>query len=192
MCAKSEKSGALNPAPAARGKNTSTATGVWTDGARLLPGLLSVAVDEKPTIRVAAGVLEDASGRVLIARRRAGSHLEGWWEFPGGKMETGEGPREALVRELDEELGITVEGAEPLVAYRHEYPERVVELSVWQVRGYRGKPVGLQGQPLRWVSVAELLSAGLLPADQPIVDALMERGQSPRGGCPPQQMRSSK
>ena len=141
--------------------------------------------DHKPTIRVAAGVLQDENGCVLIARRRAGSHLEGWWEFPGGKMETGEEPLEALVRELDEELGITIEGAEPLVAYRHEYPERIVELSVWQVRGYHGEPVGLQGQPLRWVPVQELISAGLLPADQPIVDALMERGQSPLGGLSP-------
>ena len=64
----------------------------------------------------------------MIAQRRAGSHMAGWWEFPGGKLEGEESPVQALVRELREELGIEVSAAEPLLAYSHEYPRQIVHL----------------------------------------------------------------
>ncbi|MEO8224795.1 MAG: 8-oxo-dGTP diphosphatase MutT [Gammaproteobacteria bacterium] len=123
-------------------------------------------------IRVAAGVLRDAAGRVLIARRPAGGHVGGFWEFPGGKLQAGETPDQALARELQEELGVTVESALPFMSYRHTYPERVVELHVFAVTGYAGEPRGVEGQPLRWVTLKELPSAGLLEADLPIAEAL--------------------
>lgn len=127
----------------------------------------------KPVIAVAAGVLDDADGRVLITQRRAGSHAAGHWEFPGGKLLAGESPGQGLVRELDEELGILVEDADPLISYRHEYHQRIVDLHVWRVLRYRGHPRGREGQPIRWIEVADLLSCGLLPADRPIVDILL-------------------
>lgn len=108
----------------------------------------------------------------MIAQRRAGSHMAGWWEFPGGKLEGEESPVQALVRELREELGIEVSAAEPLLAYSHEYPRQIVHLHVLRVTAYRGEPVGLEGQPLRWVPAEQLMEAGLLPADHPIVNAL--------------------
>lgn len=123
-------------------------------------------------ITVAAGVLKDAGGRVLIAQRPPGGHVGGHWEFPGGKLNDGELPGQALVRELQEELGITVESASPLMTYRHAYPERVVELHVFLVASYTGEPRGVEGQPLRWVAPDELESAGLLEADLPIAAAL--------------------
>lgn len=125
-----------------------------------------------PLIAVAAGVLTDAAGRILLARRPDRAHAGGFWEFPGGKLEPGEEPRAGLCRELAEEIGIRVEDAEPLVTYRHAYPERVVELHVFRVTAWTGEPRGLEGQPLRWVRRDDLPGAGLLPADLPVIEAL--------------------
>lgn len=123
-------------------------------------------------ITVAAGVLERDDGCVLIARRPVEKHAGGFWEFPGGKVGEGETARAALDRELGEELGIEVLEARPLIGYRHSYPERDVVLRVFRVLRYAGKPVGCEGQPLKWVALDMLLDNGLLPADEPIVEAL--------------------
>jgi 8-oxo-dGTP diphosphatase len=129
-------------------------------------------LSEAGLITVAAGILRDARRRILIAQRPPGAHVAGFWEFPGGKLQPGESPAQALDRELMEELGVSVEAAVPFMTYRHEYPERIVELHVFLVEQYSGEPRGVEGQPLRWVSVAELPAAGLLEADQPIAVAL--------------------
>lgn len=126
-------------------------------------------------LHVAAGVIRNDDGRVLIAQRPEGSHLAGGWEFPGGKVIEGETALQALKRELREEIGIEVLAAEPLIRYRHAYPERTVILDVWEVRQYTGEPRALEGQPLRWEAVERLLEAGLLTADRPIVDVLIGR-----------------
>jgi mutator protein MutT len=125
-----------------------------------------------PVIHVAAAVLFDQRGRVLIAQRPAGKHLAGSWEFPGGKVEPGETRTAALARELKEELGVVIEHPRPLLRLRHAYPHGDVLLDVWVVRRYRGEPRGLDGQALRWCRQAELGSAELLPADRPIVATL--------------------
>lgn len=130
-----------------------------------------------PELHVAAGIVADGTGRVLIAQRPPGSHMAGGWEFPGGKVRQGETVREALRRELQEEIGIEVIAALPFIAYRHVYPERVVLLDIWRVTDYRGEPRGLEGQPLRWERIEQLMSVGLLPADLPIVEALLARRQ---------------
>jgi mutator protein MutT len=123
-------------------------------------------------VHVAAAVLIDRRGRVLIAQRPPGKHLGGAWEFPGGKVEPGETPREGLARELEEEIGVSIEHPRPLIRLRHTYPTREVLLDVWVVRRYRGQPRGLDGQALRWCDGKALRSAQLLPADRPIVSAL--------------------
>jgi mutator protein MutT len=124
-------------------------------------------------IKVVAAAVIDAQGRVLIAQRPAGKHLAGCWEFPGGKLERGEGRREALARELHEELGITITGApRPLIRLEHSYPDKHVHLDIWVVRQYQGEAQGLEGQALRWVTPEELETVELLPADGPIVAAL--------------------
>lgn len=132
----------------------------------------SPALKTAELIRVAAGVLRDASGRILIAQRPAGRHAAGFWEFPGGKIQADESPLQALGRELTEELGICVEAASPLLCYQHPYPERIVELHVYAVSRYTGVARGIEGQALRWVLPAELPSAGILEADRPIVELL--------------------
>ncbi|MBN1238372.1 MAG: 8-oxo-dGTP diphosphatase MutT [Gammaproteobacteria bacterium] len=126
-------------------------------------------------LHVLVGLIEDEQGRILVNRRRAGTHMAGHWEFPGGKLDEGESPREALDRELAEELGIVVLEAEPFMLHRHDYPERRVLLDIWHVARFYGEPRPLEGQPLAWVSPVELMDFGLLPADRPIVDALLRR-----------------
>jgi 8-oxo-dGTP diphosphatase len=123
-------------------------------------------------LRVAAAVLFDAAGRVLIAQRPEGTHMAGYWEFPGGKLEHHEAAPQALERELHEELGVDLRRCHPLLQLRHDYADRAVELEVYVVDEYHGEPSGLEGQALQWVSVAELSRQQLLPADQPIVEAL--------------------
>jgi 8-oxo-dGTP diphosphatase len=128
-----------------------------------------------PEIRVVAGALFDAHGRVLIAQRPPGSHMAGRWEFPGGKIDAGETELQALGRELAEELGVRLLGAEHMLELTHDYPERRVILSMWTVTGYEGAPSSLDGQALKWVSPVELAGEDLLEADRPIVSALVAR-----------------
>jgi len=125
-----------------------------------------------PLVHVVAAAVIDATGRVLIAQRPAGTHLAGGWEFPGGKLEPGEERLAGLARELREELGITVATPRPLIRVRHIYPSREVLLDMWVVTRYSGEPRGLDGQALRWCTQDELAVTELLPADKPIVAAL--------------------
>ena len=107
-------------------------------------------------IHVAVGVLIDDSNCVLLARRQKGTHLEGYWEFPGGKVESDETVEAALARELSEELGVEVGETLPLMTVNHDYGEKQVLLDVHHVRSWTGEPHGAEGQPIAWVSEAVL------------------------------------
>ncbi|MEE8286362.1 MAG: Nudix family hydrolase [Gammaproteobacteria bacterium] len=121
---------------------------------------------------MAAGVLCNARGEILVTRRFDHVHQGGRWEFPGGKLESGEDPRSGLARELDEELGIDLESARPLIRVRHDYPDRGVLLDVWRVTAWQGRVRGREGQALRWLA-ADALTGLLMPAaDVPVVKAL--------------------
>ena len=122
-------------------------------------------------IHVVAAVIRGHDGRILIARRADTQHQGGLWEFPGGKVEEGEAPRLALVRELREELGIEVEAARPLIKVQHDYHDKHVLLDVWEVSGFSGEPHGAEGQPLAWVTPRELPDYEFPEANQPIVAA---------------------
>ena len=102
-------------------------------------------------IHVAVGVLIDSNGCVLLTRRPRGTHLAGYWEFPGGKLEAGESVQIALARELEEELGIRIIETVPLMTVSHDYGEKQVLLDVQQVKDWNGEPHGAEGQPLAWV-----------------------------------------
>ncbi|MHB8454158.1 MAG: Nudix family hydrolase [Acidiferrobacterales bacterium] len=123
-------------------------------------------------IHVVAGVVTDSSGRILIARRHADAHQGGKWEFPGGKKRAGEEARDALVRELAEELGIAVESACPLIQVRHAYPDKAILLDVWRVIRFSGSPAGREGQPIRWVTVENLREHEFPEADLPVLHVL--------------------
>ena len=126
----------------------------------------------KPDILdVAAGVILSSSGQILIARRADHLHQGGLWEFPGGKLEPGETPRQALDRELLEELAIRVEAASPLITLTHDYPDRRVCLHVWRVERFSGVPRGMQDQPIAWVDKAVLTDFRFPAANHPIVTA---------------------
>jgi mutator protein MutT len=128
----------------------------------------------RPKIHVVAAAIEDARGHILIAQRPPGKHMAGAWEFPGGKLESGEAPLEALARELREELGIEIGSGphRPVRRISHAYPDRDVLIDVWRVREFVGTPRGLDAQALCWCTPDELERAELLPADKPIVAAL--------------------
>ena len=123
-------------------------------------------------IHVVAGVLFDAAGRVLVARRPRGTHLAGLWEFPGGKLMHGESREIGLGRELAEELGVRVLAAHPLIWVEHRYPDRDIVLDVWRVESYAGEPHGREGQPVEWREIQSLDSADFPPADAPVLAAL--------------------
>jgi 8-oxo-dGTP diphosphatase len=125
-------------------------------------------------IHVVAGVLLDARGRILLARRTAGRDLAGDWEFPGGKLEPGETPFQALDRELHEELGIRIHSMEPLIAVAQAYKDKRIVLDVYQVTRFSGKPQDREKQALAWSPPEKLRTYPMPPADRPVVAALTQ------------------
>jgi 8-oxo-dGTP diphosphatase len=124
---------------------------------------------------VAAALVRSGSApQVLIAQRPVGKWQAGRWEFPGGKIEAGESPRHALARELREELGVEVQGAQALGQFAHTYADRSVEIDLWLVTQFTGEPSGLDGQALRWVTPQQLSACDLLEADQPMIEPLRQ------------------
>jgi 8-oxo-dGTP diphosphatase len=123
-------------------------------------------------IEVAAGILIDDRGRVLLMQRLPGKHLAGLWEFPGGKIEAGETIGEALIRELNEELGIEVLASVPLISLPWRYPEKTVRLHALRVTAWRGEPHAREGHPLRWAALRDIDVRTMPSADAPIVTAL--------------------
>ncbi|TIH09737.1 Nudix family hydrolase [Pseudomonas leptonychotis] len=122
-------------------------------------------------IHVAAAVIRGKDGQILIAKRCDDKHQGGLWEFPGGKVEAGETAQAALARELEEELGILVTTARPLIQVRHDYPDKHVLLDVWDVSAFTGEPHGAEGQPLAWVSAKQISEYEFPAANRPIVAA---------------------
>jgi len=122
----------------------------------------------KPFIDVAAGLIPQEDGSLLLAERPGDKPWPGWWELPGGKIEAGETVLQALARELKEELDIVVTTATPWVTYVHEYPKNIVRLAFCRVTQWQGSPTGIEGQRLAWVNPHAPLDVGpLLPATQP-------------------------
>jgi 8-oxo-dGTP diphosphatase len=135
-------------------------------------------VSGREPLHVLVGLIGDSRGRWLVNQRRPGTDLAGFWEFPGGKRHTDETPFDALRRELYEELGIDVLAAEPWLELVHDYPDKTVLLDVWRVLDYRGEVDAREGQALDWVAAARLTALPLLPADLPIVEALLRADAS--------------
>jgi 8-oxo-dGTP diphosphatase len=125
-----------------------------------------------PVVDVVVGLISDGAGRWLVNCRPPGTPLAGSWEFPGGKRQHAEAAFAALKRELDEELGIEVLEATPVLELAHDYADKRVRLYVWHVVRYRGDAVAREGQPLRWVTADECRGLALLEADWPIVERL--------------------
>src|SRR5215467_8750212 len=123
-----------------------------------------------PVVLVAAVALLDADGRVLLAERPAGKHLAGTWEFPGGKVHPGETPEAALIRELDEELGIDVVASclAPFTFASHTYETFHLLMPLYVCRKWSGFVTAREGQNLKWVRPNQLADYPLPPADKPL------------------------
>jgi 8-oxo-dGTP diphosphatase len=127
-------------------------------------------------VLVAACALIDADGRVLIAQRPAGKAMAGLWEFPGGKVDPGERPEDALIRELKEELGIVVNEAclAPLTFASHTYEDFHLLMPLYVCRRWKGMVAALEGQELKWVKPNRLRDHPMPPADLPLIPHLID------------------
>jgi 8-oxo-dGTP diphosphatase len=130
----------------------------------------------KKIILVSAVALIDKEGRVLLAQRPEGKSMAGLWEFPGGKVEDGESPEDALVRELHEELGIETWNSclAPLTFASHAYPEFHLLMPVFACRKWEGIPQPREGQTLAWAKAQELRNYPMPPADIPLIPILRD------------------
>lgn len=127
-------------------------------------------------VLVSAVALIDVDGRILLAQRPAGKSMAGLWEFPGGKVEQGETPEHALIRELQEELGINTWSSclAPLTFASHSYDDFHLVMPLFACRKWEGTPQGREGQTLKWVYAKDLKSYPMPPADIPLVPILRD------------------
>jgi len=140
-----------------------------------MPNTEPEAVAARAIFVVAAIVQSPDSEQILIARRPAHLHQGGLWEFPGGKVDAGESPRDALYRELLEELNIRIdrESATLFHEVSHQYPEKAVHLQFWRVFSFAGEVRGNEGQQVRWISRAQLADFPFPEANLPVVRKLL-------------------
>ena len=134
--------------------------------------------DTHPTVIVTAAVIRRGD-EFLVTRRQRGVHLEGYWEFPGGKCDPGESLADCLRREIREELDAGVVVGERLLAVSHEYPERIVELHFFAAE-LSGEPRPMIGQEMRWVPREDLRTLQFPPADDELIDLLSASAEPPR------------
>ena len=129
-----------------------------------------------PIVLVAAALLIDKDGRILVAQRPEGKSMAGMWEFPGGKVEEGESPEFCLMRELREELDIETRpcGFYPISFASHSYEKFQLMMPLYACRVWRGIPQGQEGQNLKWVKPEELYNLEMPPADIPLISAIIE------------------
>ncbi|MDF1795127.1 MAG: 8-oxo-dGTP diphosphatase MutT [Coxiellaceae bacterium] len=123
-------------------------------------------------IQVAVGVIIGSEQQVLMTQRPDDKDYAGFWEFPGGKIEAGESPYQALCREFKEEVAITVDSAKPLITLQHQYINYAVELHVLVVSQYSGELKPLENQAMQWVALAEIDTVRVLEANHKIIQAL--------------------
>jgi 8-oxo-dGTP diphosphatase len=129
-----------------------------------------------PMVLVAAALLIDKDGRVLVAQRPEGKSMAGLWEFPGGKVEAGEGPEFALMRELREELDIETRpcGFYPITFASHSYEKFHLMMPLFACRVWRGIVQGKEGQSLKWIRPMELYDLEMPAADIPLIPAIID------------------
>ncbi|CDH05286.1 7,8-dihydro-8-oxoguanine-triphosphatase,prefers dGTP [Xenorhabdus bovienii str. oregonense] len=131
---------------------------------------------EKKHLHIAAGIIKNTNDEIFITQRHVDSHMGGFWEFPGGKLEQGETSEQALIRELKEEVGITVTHCELVETLTHEFSDRNITLYFYLVNQWKNEPFGKEGQPSRWVLQTELIANEFPPANRSIVALLNKSG----------------
>ena len=142
------------------------------------PAIINPTAVDEDHIHVVAAIIwqqdnpQPRQRNFLIAQRPKGKHLEDYWEFPGGKLEPGESPWQALQRELAEEISILPTKASPYLQVYHRYPDRNILLDVWLVEEYRGEVLSSEGQQLLWINLSQVDRYRLPPADLPVIEAI--------------------
>lgn len=129
-------------------------------------------------LNIALGIIRNNRQEIFITRRAADSHMAGYWEFPGGKIEQGETPEQALRRELCEETSIETERATLLEVLEHHFSDRIVTLNFYLVEGWQGEPLGREGQPMRWVKQGDLREEEFPKANISIIKRLVQQANA--------------
>ena len=124
-------------------------------------------------LQISVGIIRNATGEIYITQRAADSHMAHKWEFPGGKIEAGETPEEAVIRELQEEVGITATSLHLFDKLEYQFPDRHITLWFWLVDGWEDEPWGKEGQPGRWVAQQDLVAEEFPPANVPVIEKLI-------------------
>lgn len=127
-------------------------------------------------LQISVGIIRNAAGEIYITQRAADSHMAHKWEFPGGKIEAGETPEEAVIRELQEEVGIAATSLHQFDKLEYQFPDRHITLWFWMVDGWEGEPWGKEGQPGRWMAGPTLDPAAFPPANEPVISKLIAQG----------------
>ena len=134
-------------------------------------------MDAQPLLLVVAAALMDAAGHVLVQQRPAGRSMAGLWEFPGGKVDAGETPDVALVRELREELGVQIKGYEPLTFVEASVDGRHLLMLLYLCRTWEGTPTLLHASALQWTKPEDLYALPMPPADLPLIASIAAAAQ---------------
>ena len=124
-------------------------------------------------LQISVGIIRNAAGEIYITQRAADAHMANKWEFPGGKIEADESAEQAVIRELQEEVGIAVRSLQQFDKLEYQFPDRYITLWFWLVDGWDGEPWGKEGQPGRWVAQQNLVVDEFPPANAPIIEKLI-------------------
>ncbi|MGK9172599.1 8-oxo-dGTP diphosphatase MutT [Yokenella regensburgei] len=128
-------------------------------------------------LQIAVGIILDPQKRIFITQRAADAHMANKWEFPGGKIEQGESPVQAVIRELDEEVGIRAQSPRLFDTLEYQFPDRHITLWFYLVEQWEGEPWGKEGQPGSWVELAALDAGKFPPANEPVITKLRQLAQ---------------
>ena len=124
-------------------------------------------------LQISVGIIRNAAGEIYITQRAADAHMANKWEFPGGKIEADESAEQAVIRELQEEVGIAVRSLQQFDKLEYQFPDRHITLWFWLVDGWEGEPWGKEGQPGRWIAQQDLVADEFPPAKAPIIEKLI-------------------
>ena len=129
-------------------------------------------------LQIAVGIIRNDAGEIYITQRAADAHMANKWEFPGGKIEAGETAEEAMIRELEEEVGITASEPQLFDKLEYAFPDRHITLWFLLVENWQGEPWGKEGQPGRWIAQNALIADEFPPANAPVIEKLVQTPQA--------------